>query len=90
MKLNFHIAPRGYSYEFDKNFKSNIVAIWIRNHCKFDYNGSDFVDSIWGFYNTKTKSFHAPINSKTVGGVVDISRTTPYTAMQHLKPFIPS
>ncbi len=37
--------------------------------------------TIWGFYNTKTRQFHAPVNSQTVGSVVEIENTTPYTAM---------
>lgn len=82
MKLQFHIPPKGYSYEFDKDFKRNIVAIWIRNHSHFDYNNGASVRSIWGFYDTKKKQFHAPINSKTVGSVVDINKTTAYSAMQ--------
>lgn len=82
MKLQFHIPPKGYSYEFDKDFKRNIVAIWIRNHSHFDYNNGVSVRSIWGFYDTKKKQFHAPINSKTVGSVVDITKTTAYSAMQ--------
>jgi hypothetical protein len=75
-----HTAPEGYSYE-TVSFKSNVVAIWIRNHYKFVYNGGGTTRSIWGFYNTKTKCFHSPINSKTVGDKVDISQTTPYSAM---------
>jgi hypothetical protein len=72
----YHIAPKGYSYEFEE-FKRNVVSIWIRNHAKFDYNNGASVRSVWGFYNTKTKCFHAPVNSKTVGTVVNIADTTP-------------
>lgn len=75
-----HTAPVGYSYEIEE-FKRNVQAIWIVNHSKFDYNGGLPVSSIWGFYNTKTRHYHAPVNSKTVGDVVDISDTTPYSAM---------
>jgi hypothetical protein len=76
-----HKAPKGYSYE-QTDFKSNVIAIWILNHGQFSYCGNRIPRSIWGFYNLKTKCFHAPVNSKTVGGKVDISNTTPYTAMQ--------
>ena len=38
--------------------------------------------SIWGFYNTKTKQYHAPINSKKVGAIVPVEKTSPYSAMQ--------
>lgn len=76
-----HNAPRGYSYE-QIPFKTNVVAIWIHNHYKFVYNGGGTARSIWGFYNTKTKCYHAPINAKTVGDKVDINQTTCYSAMQ--------
>lgn len=76
-----HKAPKGYSYEFEE-FKRNVISIWIRNHTKFDYNLGASVRSIWGFYNTKTKCFYAPINAKTVGSEVNFRETTPYSAMQ--------
>lgn len=83
----YHTAPKGYSYEFEE-LKRNVVGIWIRNHAKFDYNNGASVRSIWGFYNTKTKCFHAPVNSKTVGTVVNIVDTTPYSAMKIKKTFL--
>ncbi len=76
-----HKAPKGYSYEFEQ-FKRNVVAIWIRNHSEFSYNGGAPVKSIWGFYNSKTREYHAPVNPKKVGDVVDFNSTTPYSAMQ--------
>jgi hypothetical protein len=76
-----HSAPKGYSYE-QVSFKRNVVAIWIHNHSIFSYNNGGTARSIWGFYNTKTKCYHAPINSKTVGKEVSIANTTPYSAMQ--------
>ena len=75
-----HKAPKGYSYD-QTEFKRNIVAIWIHNHGVFTYNGGDPIVSIWGFYNTKTRQYHAPINSKTVGQCVNINATSPYSAM---------
>lgn len=79
--INFpHCAPDGYSYEFEK-FKKNVVSIWIRNHSHFDYNGGARVRSIWGFFNEKTNRYYSPVNAKTVGKEVDISRTTSYSAM---------
>jgi hypothetical protein len=59
-----------------------VVAIWIRNHSQFSYNGGAPVKSIWGFYNSKTREYHAPVNPKKVGDVVNINSTTPYSAMQ--------
>lgn len=75
-----HKAPTGYSYE-QVPFKTHITAIWILNHRQFVYNGGGITRSIWGFYNTKTKCFHSPVNSKTVGHQVNIEDTTAYSAM---------
>jgi len=77
----FHKAPDGYHYEQEKNFKRNVTAIWLHHHQRYDYNLGKPVKTIWGFYNTKTKQFHAPVNSSTVGSVVRIENTRPYTAM---------
>ena len=84
MKLLFHQAPEGYHYE-RTDFKANVSEIWIVNDRHFDYCGCSGVKSIWGFYNSKTKQFYAPKNSKTVGSVVDLNKTTAYSAMQKLK-----
>ena len=75
-----HIAPDNYSYEVE-SYRSNMVAIWMRHHYDYTYS-SDAVRTIWGFYNTKKRTYFAPINSKKCGAVVDINSTTPYTAMQ--------
>lgn len=75
-----HKAPKGYSYEFEE-FKLNVQAIWLRHNCTYDYNLGKSVRTIWGFYNSKRKAYFSPINSKSVGKLVDINRTTPYTAM---------
>ena len=84
MKLFFHKAPEGYHYE-KRDFKSNVISIWIHFDRRFDYNLGDECSCIWGFYNTKTKQFYAPKNSTTMGNVVDLNKTTPYSAMQKLK-----
>jgi len=81
--LNFtfpHVAPKGYSYEIEL-FKRNLLAIWICNHGQFSYTDKT-PKSIWGFYDTKTKCYYAPINSSKQGDQVDIKNTTPYSAMQ--------
>jgi len=75
-----HKAPEGMYYE-QTEFKRNVTAIWVHYQRRFDYNNGDAVRCIWGFHNTKTKEYHAPINSSTVGSVVDIKDTTPYSAM---------
>jgi len=76
-----HRPPQGMYYE-QTEFKRNVVAIWIHYKRRFDYNLGDPVRCIWGFYNTKTKEYFAPINSSTVGKLVDIRNTTPYSSMQ--------
>lgn len=76
-----HIAPEGYSYEVEE-FKHNIISIWIRNHYQFVYNDGASARSIWGFFNTKTGCYHAPINATKQGDSVEFGRTTPYSAMQ--------
>jgi len=76
-----HKPPKGYYYETEP-FKRDVIAIWIHNTYGFVYNSGSPVRSIWGFYNTKTRTYHSPINSKTIGQSVDIENTTPYSAMQ--------
>lgn len=76
-----HKAPEGMYYEAVQ-FKRDVTAIWIHYQRRFDYNLGDAVRCIWGFYNTKTKQYHAPINSSKQGDTVDIADTTPYSAMQ--------
>ena len=75
-----HSPPEGYSYE-QVPFKRHVIAVWILHHRRFDYNLGHPVRCIWGFYNTKTKCYHSPINSLTVGSVVHINDTSPYSAM---------
>jgi hypothetical protein len=75
-----HQPPKGYSYEIVP-FKRNIDAVWIVCHQRFVYNGGGITRSIWGFYNTKTKTYHAPINSSKCGDQVDIIQTSSYSAM---------
>jgi len=75
-----HSAPQGTYYETE-DFKRNVIAIWIAYDREFDYNLGKPVSSIWGFYNTKTKEYFSPVNSKTIGKRVSVDDTTPYTAM---------
>ena len=83
-----HTAPKGYSYEFD-DFKRGVIRIWCVSHYEFSYTSKQ-VKSIWGFYKPSKKTYHAPIRSDKVGDVVAIEDTTPYSAMQILKPMRPS
>jgi len=79
-----HTPPKGYSYEFE-DFKRNVTAIWIRNSATFDYNLGKPVRCIWGFYDSKKRTYFSPTNAKTIGKCVDIENTTPYTAMPLLR-----
>ena len=80
-EINFpHNPPKGYHYE-TVQFKSNVVAIWTVYDGRFNYNSGDESRCIWGFYNTKTKCYHSPINSSKQGSAVDLKDTTPYSAM---------
>ena len=80
LPINFtHEPPEGYSYQV-KEHKRNVLAIWLRHHYDYVYTNDD-VRTIWGFYNVKKGQYHAPVHSRTIGLQVDISNTTPYTAM---------
>ncbi len=76
---NFHIPPDEYYYEATQ-FNKSTIAIWICRdsiHSLIDRESN----SIWGFYNTKTKRYHSPITSTKQGNPVKLERTTPYSAM---------
>ena len=83
-----HVPPKGYSYEYDTPSRG-VIRVWIVNHYQFSYT-SEQVKSVWGFYKPKTKKYYAPIDSKKVGTEVSIDKTTPYSAMQILKPLAPT
>tara|TARA_B100002019_G_scaffold293097_1_gene318730 strand:+ start:2243 stop:2518 length:276 start_codon:yes stop_codon:yes gene_type:complete len=76
----YHQPPEGYHYDFIQQ-KTNVIAIWTVYNGRFNYNNGDESRCIWGFYNTKKQQYHAPINSKRIGEVVNIEDTSPYTAM---------
>ena len=75
-----HQPPEGYEYRVLRK-NASVLSIFTVYQRGFTYNGNSESYCIWGFYNTKTKSYHAPINSKKVGDVVDVKDTTPYTSM---------
>ena len=75
-----HKPPKGYTYKV-KPFKRNVVAIWLQHPDRYNFS-SDRVSTIWGFYNTKSGTYSAPVNATKCGDTVDISNTRPYTAMQ--------
>lgn len=82
-----HQPPQGYSYEVTEH-KRNLLSIWIINHGQFSYTDTP-PRCIWGFYNTKKRCYHAPINSTKHGDQVDFSDTRPYSAMQlNLNPLM--
>ena len=87
LPLSFiHLPPEGYNYEVLPH-KSNIIGIWSNNNYGFVYRNGMPSHCIWGFYNTKTGQYLAPINSTKPGNPVDIHKTTPYSAMvRNLNP----
>ena len=75
-----HEPPKGYHYEVE-SFRRNVCRICIVNDGSFSY--TDVAPkSVWGFYNTKSRTYSAPINFSKQGDTVDINKTRPYTAMQ--------
>ncbi|HCO27790.1 MAG TPA: hypothetical protein DIT97_34145 [Gimesia maris] len=75
-----HKAPKGYEYWTD-DFKKTIKRIWIRNLDSFVYLDGGSPSCVWGFYDSRKKQYLSPINSKKPGKPVNISQTTPYSAM---------
>jgi hypothetical protein len=75
-----HKAPKDYSYEVEE-FKSGVFSIWLRCNRRFDYNLGKPTRTIWGFYSHKKCEFYSPVNSKTIGKVVNFKNTRNYTAM---------
>ena len=82
-----HKPPKGFHYEVDQ-FRRNVYRICIVNDGTFSY--TDVAPkSVWGFYNSKTGKYSAPINFSKQGDTIDISKTRPYTAMQlNLNPLM--
>ena len=75
-----HPTPEGYEYWSD-DFNTKFFRIWIKNKTRyFNYCGG-YPSSVWGFVNKKTGNYHSPVNHKKVGKVVDITLTSPYSAM---------
>ena len=74
-----HQAPEGYEYWTD-DFSAKFTRVWIRNTGFFNYCEGQ-PSSVWGFINKKTGDIHSPVNHKKVGKVVDITFTSPYSAM---------
>ena len=75
-----HKAPKGMRYEVEEH-KRNMFSIWLCYDREFDYNLGKPVRCIWGFYSYKKCEFYAPVNSSTVGKLVDFKNTRDYTAM---------
>ena len=83
-----HKAPKGYKYR-TLQFKRHVISIWTVHQRGFTYNGHSESACIWGFYDTKTKQYYAPINSSKQGDKVELKDTTPYSAMQlNLNPLM--
>ena len=82
-----HKPPKGYHYE-GESLRPNGSRVCIVNDGTFSYT-ADPPKSIWGFYNTKTRIYSAPINFTKCGDPVDIKDTRPYSAMQlNLNPLM--
>jgi hypothetical protein len=75
-----HLPPEGYSY-YVEQFNTRLLRIMLLCHCEFAYNQGKPTATVWGFYNSKKNTYYSPINSKTVGDVVNIDDTRNYTAM---------
>jgi len=82
-----HEPPEGFHYEVEP-FRRNVYRILIVNDGSFSY--TDVAPkSVWGFYNTKSRTYSAPINFSKQGDTVDINKTRSYTAMQlNLNPLM--
>lgn len=76
-----HHPPEGYKYR-TLPFKRSVISIWTVYQHGFVYNDHNESVCIWGFYDTKTDTYYAPINSTKQGDQVSIHSTTPYSAMQ--------
>ena len=76
-----HKAPKNYSYVFEKH-NNRFIRIDLECNRQFDYNLGKSTRTVWGFYSPKRREYYAPINYKTVGSLVDIDNTRPWTAMQ--------
>ena len=76
-----HKAPKNYSYVFEKH-NNRFIRIDLVCNRQFDYNLGKNTRTVWGFYSPKRREYYAPINYKTVGSLVDIDNTRPWTAMQ--------
>ncbi len=79
--IHSNSPPNGYYYDCE-DFKRNVVSIWLCNTRKFDYNNGAPTRTIHSFYNTKTREYFAPINSKTIGACAAIKDTRPWTSMK--------
>lgn len=79
-----HQPKQGFSYKVQQH-QRNLLSIWLCHPDQYSYT-ADPVSTIWGFYNTKTKQYHAPINHKKHGKVIPYNKTTAYTAMPLQQP----
>ena len=81
------------NHQKDTPTKSNPLSVMLS---LFGYSipiitilASDRVSTIWGFYNTKSRTYSAPVNATKCGDQVDIKNTRSFTAMQlNLNPLM--
>lgn len=72
-------APDGYSYRIERDWNAQFHAIWLINHCEFNYKKEE-IGSIWGFLRKKDSVIYSPINSKKPGNPATF--VTQYSAMK--------
>jgi hypothetical protein len=72
--------PDGYWYEIEP-FKRGLYRIMLCTDRKFDYNNGKVTRTIHSFYKEKTREFYSPVNPITLGKIVNINNTRPWTTM---------
>ena len=75
-----HHPPENCNYEI-KQFRLHIISIWLCDFSHFNYTDIRPIRTIWGFYHTRKEQYYSPLTSTKQGDLVDIHKTTPYSAM---------
>jgi len=75
-----HQAPQDHRYVISEhNARFWRVDLWHPD--KYSYTTKQ-VTTIWGFIHKKSNAIYSPVNSKTVGTIIDPKLTTKWTAMK--------
>lgn len=75
-----HTAPAQHWYVISEH-NARFWRVDLFHPDKYSYTTKQ-VTTIWGFINKKNRQIHSPVNSKTVGTIIDPKLTTQWTAMQ--------